>query len=539
MKQYFTKQYWKGQRLLLLAFLLVHIVVAAVHISMEGITVDEPDYYTYAARWAHGNVERDNPLYDSKSPVVAVALIPRIVKQIQHPNYKATDNGIQDVKDGRPFMVIYTIIIAIYLFVWIRRLFGAKAWILPVLFFLFDPTIISFSMIITSDMATGACLVATMYHLFRFYEERQRKHFLAFAQWLGISFVCKASLLFLLPCLVLLYVLLLLAGNLRFKLKPLLVYGSLTLVIAVTIINLAYFGKHTLHSLDQIQFFSSAFKSLASSHLINKIPVPVPANYVASLDLLLYHAEIGAGKLESSYPGVFVNGNLKHHGGFWYYYLFTGFYKIPISILLLVVIGIVTLLLRLRYLRIIKEYIWFVWPALFFFFILSFFNPLQIGFRHFLLIYPLLFIGIAAVLKYWESRFKYATPTAWLFFGYMLICVGSYFPNLIAYTNEILWDKKNAFRKIRDSSIDYGQNENSTTVYLAVHPDVQIPPNSAKPGKYVVQMVELLDEGPVSPKKKYLWLLDFEPVDHYKYTMFIFNISAEDIASQQQKSPAK
>jgi len=538
MKQIFTLQYWKGQRLLLLAFLLVHVVVAAIHISMEGITVDEPDYYTYAARWAHGNVERDNKMYDSKSPIVAVALIPRIVKQLQHPNYKAKDNGIQDVKDGRYFMVIYSIIIAIYLFVWIRRSFGAKAWILPVLFFLFDPTVLSFSMIVTSDMATGACLIATMYHLFRFYQKKELKHFLAFALWLGISFVCKASLLFLLPCLVLLYSTLLLTGKLKFKSKPLLVYGCLTLVIAISVINLAYFGKQSFHTLDQMQFSGTTFKSLASNQFINNIPIPLPANYIQSVDLLQYHAEIGAGKIESSYPGVFVNGMLKRKGGFWYYYLFTGFYKIPVSILLLFATGIVMFFLRVRSIQ-LRHYIWIVWPAMFFFIILSFFNPLQIGFRHFLLIYPLLFLGIAAVLKYWQNKSRYTKPFGWLIFVYMFISVGCYFPNLIAYTNEFLSDKKKAFHKIRDSSIDYGQNEASIAGYIAVHPDVQIPPNTPKPGKFIVHMVELLDEGSVSQKKKYLWLLNFEPIDHYKYTMFIFDISADDLVKQQQKSPAR
>lgn len=540
MKQYFTAQYWKGQRLLLLTFLLVHVIVAAVHISHTGITVDEPDYYTYAARWAHGNVERDDKMFDSKSPIVAVALIPRIIKQLQQPDYKATDNGIQDVKNGRYLLVIFTLIIAFYLFKWIRKLFGAKAWIFPVLFFLFDPMVISFSMITTSDMATGACLIATMYHLYRFYNEKSWKQFVAFSTWLGVSFVCKASLLFLMPCLLLLYLLLLMIGELKFSLKKLIVYGGLSVLISIAVINIAYFGKDTLHSLNEMQFSSSAFRNLASNQVINHIPIPVPSNYIASLDLLQYHAEIGAGTPESSYPGVFINGELKHKGGFWYYYLFSGLFKIPVSILLLIVAGVVTLLFNFRIVvRQLEKYVWFLFPALFFFSILSFFNPLQLGFRHFLMIYPLFFIGIAALLKFWQYRLKYSFQIASILFIYLLISVAVYFPNLIAYTNEFVVDKKNVFRMIRDASIDYGQNNDAVVQYLKEHPEVTIPPKTPKPGKYIVTMMQLFDEGPASAKPKYFWLLNFEPVYHYKYSNFVFNISENDIAQLKEKSPAR
>lgn len=537
MKRYFTLRYWKGQRLLLLAFLLLHVIVAAIYISNTGLTADEPDYYTYAARWAHGNVERSDKMYDSKSPIVAVALIPRIIKQLQQPGYKATDNGTQDTKEGRYFMVVFTLIIAVYLFVWIRRLFGATSWILPLLFFLFEPTVISYSMIITSDMATGACLTATMYHLYRFYETRQRGHFFVFATWLGISFVCKASLLFLSPLLALLYLFLLLTRKIRFKIKPLIVYGLLTCVIAVAVINISYVGKDSFHSLSQMGVSSTAFRKLASTPVINKIPIPVPANYVDALDLLQYHSEIGAGKMDSTYPGLFVNGNRKQQGGFWYYYLFIGLFKIPIAILLVVAAGLLTLAVKYKYvLTRLNKFIWFLFPAIFFFIILSCFNSFQLGFRHFLLVYPLLFISIAAVLAYWRTRLRFYWPVVGMLFIYMMASVMLYFSNFIPYTNEFLVDKKNAFRLMRDASLDYGQSDGYLRLYLLQNPDVAIPPDSPKAGKYIVTMTQLLDEGPYGTKHKYTWLLNFQPIAHYKFSMFIFHISEEDVTAMQQKS---
>lgn len=536
MKQYFSLQFWKGQRLLLLAFLLVHVVIASVHISYQDITFDEPDYYTYAAKWLHGNVDRTDKMYDSKTPVVAVALIPRIFRQLVQPGYKATDSGVADVKQGRYFMVIWTIIIAIYLFVWTRKLFGPRAWIIPMLFFLFDPMVISFSMIITSDMASGACLIAAMFHLYMFYRNRRRKDLFIFSVWLGTGFVCKASLLFMLPCLAILYIILLLAGKIKFNLKKLAVYTIIVSVIALLVINLAYFGKESFHSLGRIPVTSGLFRSVAANPVISKIPVPLPENYVVALDLLQYHKEIGAGNPESSYPGVFVNGITRHHSGFWYYYLYVGFYKIPISILVLLLAGIMISVVQFRRKAFFERYLWFAWPAAFFFIVLSCFNSFQLGLRHLLLVYPLFFTGIAALIFYCRKRTRYILPVSLALFVFMIVSTGIYFPHLMAYTNEFLTDKKNVFRKIKDGSIDYGQNKKELGLYLLQHPGTRRPGSVPAPGRYIVRAMELFDEGPGSSARQYTWLLNFQPIAHYKYSMFIFDISEKDIEALKQKS---
>jgi hypothetical protein len=510
-----------------LAFLLVHIVVASFHISYQSITVDEPDYHGYAVNWVQGKVERSDKMYDSKTPLMAVSVLPRIAKQLRQPGYKATDWGYSDIKNGRYLMVIYTIIIALYLFVWIRRLFGAKAWILPMLFFLFDPMVISFSMIITSDMASGACLIATMYHLWRFYQTRRWRDFLLFSFWLGIGFVCKASLLFMLPCLLLLYVILLIAEKTKFNFKKLILYGIVMSLISLFVLNAASFGKESFHSLNKIHFESKAFNSLASNQVINHIPIPVPENFIVALDLLQYHKEIGAGTSESSYPGIFVNGKTKYQDGFWYYYLYVGFYKIPVAILLLLVAGLITLVVTFKRKTFFEKHIWYALPAAFFFIVLSCFNNFQLGLRHLLLIYPLLFLGIAGVINYWQRKFRYTTLGGWLLFGWMIVSTTIYFPNLIPYTNEFLTDKKNVFRKIKDASIDYGQNTEDVQPYLKNHPDAKVPGTIPLPGKYIVRAMELFDEH--STNTQYLWLLNFKPVAHYKYSMFIFDISEKDM----------
>jgi hypothetical protein len=524
LKQYFTRQYWKDQRSLLLVFLLVHTIVAAMLISRQDLTFDEPDYYTYGVRWLQGKPERTDRMYDSKTPLMVVAAIPRIIKQITQPGYRASDNGTSDMRSGRYFMVIYTIFAAIYLFKWIRWLFGKKAWIIPLLFFLFDPTVLGYSMIITSDMASGALLLATLYHLFAWYKTRDRRQFIFFSAWLGLGLVCKASLLFLFPFLLLFAAVLLLTRRVRFNVEKLSKYALALVLISILIINLAYYGKDSFQSLSAAHYKSSVFQKLSGSFM-GSMPVPLPASYISGLDLLQYHAGIGAGHPESTYPGVFMNGETKYKGGFWDYYLYAGLYKIPIPVLGLIIAGFVSLFFY-RGTRFVARHSWYVFPLFFFFVVLSLANPFQIGFRHVLLVYPLLMICIAAVISFWQRKFRYTGPVATAMLAYGLISAGAFFPHLLAYTNELAFDKKNVFRKLNDGSIDYGQGRTALNKFLETHPGTTRPGQPDIPGRYIVTASELFDH---RLEKDHAWLNGYEPVAQYQYSMFIFDIRPGDI----------
>ena len=525
--KYFTSTYWKGQRLLLLAFLLLHVIVSSVYISWQSITFDEKDYYGYSIKWLHGDVNRNDKIYDSKTPLVAIAAIPRMIKQVSDPGYKATDNGTADILQGRYLMVLFTLITAIYLFKWTRRLFGEKAWIVPLLFFLFDPLVLGFSMIITSDLASGTCLLAIAYHFYRFSIEKTSKHLLLFSAWLGIGVVCKASLLYFVPCGAILILIQWIFSKAPFNLKQTLLHSLSCIIIVLVIINLAYFGEGSFRTLSRSQFQSSSFQSLARTPFVKDIPVPLPYSYVQGLDMLQFHGEIGAGHPESTHHGTFIGNASKEQGGFWYYYLYTGFYKIPITTLLLIIIGVVACFVQFRN-EFLNKHIWYLIPFVFFFVILSCFNPFQSGFRHFLLIYPFCFLLIAAAISFMQKKIRLTRSITIAFLGYAFISTALFFPWLISYTNEFITDKKTVFRKLKDSSIDYGQNSSQLQKFIKDNPGLSPLTNMPAPGKYIVSAFHLINY-----KDRYnaSWLTKFEPVSHYQYSMFIFNISEADINS--------
>jgi len=531
MRSFLANKYGKGQQLLLLAFLLLHTIVAAICTANRDLTIDEPDYYVYGVRWAHGQVERVNKMDDSKSPFTVLSVIPRSIVQLFNPSHKAHDFGVTDMKMGRYMLVFYTFIIAIYLFLWCRRLFGEKAWILPVLFFLFDPMVLTYSMIIITDMATGACVIATCYHLFRFYQTKQVKQYSYFAIWLALACVVKASIIFLVPCFLLLWLVLLLTKQATFKLKPALTAIGINVLMFVLIINLLYQCKQTFIPIGQQKVNSAAFQGLLEKWpFIKSIPFPFPATYFESLDMLQLHKEIGGGTANSTYMGVYLHGEMRLRDGFWYYYLVTGWYKIPIATLLLFFISIVSGIMHFNWKKFLQQQVWYIWPALFLFIVLSVMNPFQIGFRHVLSIYPLFFVGVAGCITYWQQRNIKLKYVAVVLFAGMLISSAIYFPQLLPYTNEFIRDKKMVYTTMNDANIDYGQVRSKVKTFIQQHPEYSLPTIIPSAGKFIVPVNKLLPNADPSPAAvSYPWLQPFTPAAHYEYALLLYNITEEDL----------
>jgi hypothetical protein len=111
---------------------------------------------------------------------------------------------------------------------------------------------------------------------------------------------------------------------------------------------------------------------------------------------------------------------------------------------------------------------------------------------------------------------------------YTFITVACYYPFIIPYTNEFITNKKTVYRKIFDSSIDYGQSDSSLGGFLAKHPDYKAATLQPSTGKYAVLMKQIFNTyQPFS--NKYKWYRAMEPESNYRYTILLFNISKQDL----------
>lgn len=528
----------KGQRWLLLTFLFLHTCTSFYYISKQNITHDEPQYIEYAKRWLHGHPERVHPLDDSKSPVVAVCWIPRIARQLINPGYKLYDYGRKDQAEGRYMMILFSLFTALYVYWWCKDLYGLRGWQMPLLLLLFDPLFLSYSTLITTDVACGAFLVATLYHFRKFQLTKSKKQLLATAIFTGLGIITKQSLIFLL---LLLPILVLIDNFINKANKPLVSYEKIRntfffLLIVLFVINLAFFFKGSFSALQDYTFESTSLQSLQKLFADYKwLRVPFPTSFIQSIDLLKAHAELGAGKMGSTYDGVYLFGEIRLDKGYWYYYVVLFFYKMPLGTLLLILAAVFLCFKNMNIKAFASKHMYIIIPIVFFGVVLSFFNVFQIGIRHLLLIFPLLFIGLGYTFQYFSNVKNIFRIVPYAATCYSIISMISYYPDLIPYTNELIGNKKEVYKKVMDSSIDYGQDDSSAKTFLVQNPHYKLASEKPDTGHYIVAM-RTLAYSKHSKQTNILWISNFEPTGLFQNVFLLYYISENDLKKQRLTS---
>ncbi|MBX2931064.1 MAG: glycosyltransferase family 39 protein [Chitinophagaceae bacterium] len=496
---------------LLFVLIVVHICIAYYFIGKQNITSDEPSYIEYSKRWLHGKPERIEPLDDSKTPVISIVWLPRIVHQIISPSYQRDDFGRKDQQEGRYMMIIFSIATLIYLYKFCQ-LFQLNKWWAMFLFFIADPLIIAYAVLINSDLLSGLVLLATLYHLYHYLYHQSNKHFMYSCIWLATGLVTKHTFLFFIPA----YWLMIVVTKRKIEWKKV---GQFIGIVWL-IINVWFYFHHSFKTLGSYHFQSNTFLNIQDAlSFIKWLPIPVPETYLQSMDMLQYHAQIG-GSAENTYPGVYILGNVKLHGGYWYYYLVSLWYKFPLSILMLLLIGIVWALLK--YQIVLKKYWVLIFPVVYFFIVLSTFNSFQIGIRHLLIILPLLYVLLAVVIhKLLTTKMQWSVVALWLF---MLISVGKYYTDVIPYTNELITNKAKVYEKLMDSNIDYGQGGLDAKYFLQQHTDYSTPTAIPQKGKYFVSMDDIVLHK-IHNDTSWNWLIQhYEPIGIFRNVYLQYDV---------------
>lgn len=517
------------ERRLFIGIMAVHFLLSGWFITRLGFTSDETGYYGFAVRWAQGNQERISPVDDSKTPIVAPALLPIAAKKwLSNP---ADKHGFALLQAGRWCMYVFQFLGACIMLFWLYRLWGAKKWILPLLLYLFDPLIFSYGMIVGSDLASAVLLFATFYFAWRYWNTHQNRYWIWMSVACSIAIVAKASMIYIVPLLVLLF---LLAGKksaseISYS-KPWNTWQRWMLLFAsvLFVINMAYYFQGSFFSIQHLPQRSGAFQKLATQFSwLGNFPIPFPYSYVSGFDYLTFNKELGGGDKDiNSFLGVFILGNYYTRGPVWYYYLATALFKLPLFTWVMMSITSWWIFKSKKVLLLLRKHI-FIWlPACCYFFILSFTNPFQIGIRHALLIFPFLYLGISyAVLFVYEKWRK----TFRVIMVLHVLSLLSFWPNMIAYTNELILNKAMVYRYLYDSSVVYGNAPPYLKRFLKLHPEYTIPTATPAPGKYAIDL-----ESVASPLNTYglQWLhKNFAPTGHYMQVILLYEISPEDVKS--------
>ena len=101
----------------------------------------------------------------------------------------------------------------------------------------------------------------------------------------------------------------------------------------------------------------------------------------------------------------------------------------------------------------------------------------------------------------------------------------SFFPHYLSYCNEIVWDRRQIYRYVADSNVDWGQNGTYLQRYLEAHrgETIFVRPEHPTRGKVIVDVNTLV--GVIGPAERYAWLRNRdEPVEHIGYSWLVYEI---------------
>jgi hypothetical protein len=255
--------------------------------------------------------------------------------------------------------------------------------------------------------------------------------------------------------------------------------------------------------------------SLASA--LPALPVPLPYPYVYALITGIVYNATGAG-----HGPIYLLGDVSQRG-WWYYFFVTFGLKTPLAVMLLLV---ATIALSPRWFRArpLDELALLAAPAvLFAFFSLA--CTAQLGIRYLLPVFPFLFVAAGKVVASAPRRHAVAYHAAVL--GLVLwaaASVLSFHPHYISYFNELIGDRKNMWKYLADSNVDWGQSNEYLLRYLAdqVPGRVVLNPESPTSGRVIVNVNVLV--GVSAPREKYAWLRAREPARHIAYSWLVYEI---------------
>jgi len=508
---------------------IVYFINGIIAINMNSVASDEPDHLYYGLRVLKGQPQKIYLDDASTQPVSALNAIPRAVEQLLKPGLKKTDGGVSDAIHGRYISLLICVFIGIYVYRWSKEMFGKEAGLFSLFLFTFCPNLQANIPLVGTDAYAVLFTLSSAYYFRNFILYSGWRNFILFSIQTGLALIVKQSL-FLLPLFysVIAVVIIIQRRSWKNKLKLNLLRLLVHILIVLFIINTAFLFNGTGRPFAVYDFKSETFQHFQQWGILNKIPLPLPAPFIEGFDSVKYLISMGSGHAEVSGRsylfGKYFTGNT-----LWYYYSVVLLFKTPLTVLLMLFAVLIAYIKKLFSKENFFALGFLLILAFFFIICISLNNTSQHGLRHLLMIYPLFYISFGYLFKWKFFRSKIVLT---LMILYSIATFYFYFPNLLSYTNELIWNKTNAYKVLASSNIDHGQGGYTVKKFLSTHPNVKWPGAIPEAGEFIVGINDYLD---LKQKKEHAWLNKFEPYDHVNYCYLLFRITEKDLAEKKLK----
>jgi Dolichyl-phosphate-mannose-protein mannosyltransferase len=361
-------------------------------------------------------------------------------------------------------VMLLSLLLGAFVFRWASDWFGAKAGVLALGLYAFDPNIVAHSAIAATDLGAACFIFVACYFFWRYLRRPTRSTILLAGATLGLAAAAKVSALMLLPFFSALWLV-------RVAARRAGLLKSAASFLAILLLAFLTFWAVFRFELRPLKFEISNLKF--------DLPVPA-ASYLVPLNLVRSHLDAGR-------PTFLLGMNSEQ--GWWYYFPVAFALKTPLPTLVLLVAVLAGVSVQaLRLWRRERSEFWpWVWrqsallafPAIYFAAAVT--QPFNIGYRHLLPILPFVFVFVAQILTRTSGLSHRASfvprrlaalsacLVASVLAAWYVIGTVSIFPHYLAYFNELAGGPANGYKSLVDSNLDWGQAWKELKSYLDTH----------------------------------------------------------------------
>jgi 4-amino-4-deoxy-L-arabinose transferase-like glycosyltransferase len=353
---------------------------------------------------------------------------------------------------ARAAIIALTLLLGALVALWARELYGPASGLVAAFLFAFSPALLAHGHLVTLDASGALGFTATAWATWRLIERASLPAALVTGAALGIATLLKLSG-FVLVAAVLAVVAVRALHERDRSWRRWAGLLAVALLAAILVINAGYGFAGTFAPLAQARLEEGG----ALAQLRDAAPwvrLPLPIFFIDGVDMVM-----NTGKRNA--PAFFLAGKLSNQG-WWYYHLAAFALKTSLPVLLLTLGCIAQVLLRGGGMG-RREYA--LWIPIFLIFLSNaLFNSLQIGVRHVLAAYPLLFVvlspRVAFLLSGWTrgGSAKLLAAAAALLLAWHAAGTLAVAPRYLQFFNELAGGAQGGHRWLIDSNLDWGQD---------------------------------------------------------------------------------
>lgn len=353
-----------------------------------------------------------------------------------------------------PFAFL-SVFLALYVLKWATELYGAKSGIVALFLYSFNPSVIAYSGIATTDFTAAAMMFVAAYYFWKLFKEPSRKNLMLSGIFLGFALLSKITAVLLILVFMVLGIICIYNGKCKINIKTLLKNLLIMLFISFLLIFSFYgFQFDTLSNSLPAGFFAdkarqelskTGFFSKQLLYVYDNVKLPAPS-YIGEIGYLFYISS-------QPNPG-YLFGRITDNV-VWYYVYVTFLLKTGVTLLIFLVMLFV---FRKRVPQkdlLAKLSLWL--PILFVFINFSLTNKMS-GVRHILAVYPFMFVLASNIVNVKPNKQKKYNLIVYALLFYYALSTILIAPHYMAYISEIFGGPDNAYKILVGSSIDHGQD---------------------------------------------------------------------------------